>query len=182
MQVISSPRRLELAAIAAATFALTVVVMVYAITANGSPTMTFAGPVALVFLGVVTARALRTRVEFDADGGVYHGLVRTRRWSWGQVRFVGRQSAFAFGSTGATPELLLRGGGHLVLVGVADPRHPAAEDETVGRLRAAQEAYRATHPSAAEQLVALLKEPDVSADEQAGQGPDAEEQGGDRRD
>jgi len=170
MQVISSPRRLELAAVAAATFALTVVVMVYAISANGSPTMTFAGPVALVFLGVVTARAFRTRVEFDGEGGVYHGLVRTRRWSWAQVRVVARQTTYAFGSTGSTPELFLRGGGHLVLVGVADPRHPEAEDETVGRLRAAHEAYRATHPSTAEQVVALLRE------------PEAGERGGDRRD
>ena len=176
MQVISSPRRLELAAIAAAAFVLTVVVMVYAITANGSPTMTFAGPVALVFLGVVAVRARSARGEFDASGGVYHGLVRTRRWTWAGVRFVGRQTSYAFGSTGATPELVLRGGGRLVLVAVADPRRPDAEEETIGRLRAALADYQATHPSAAEQLVDLLKEKDASADEQAGQRAQAEEE------
>ena len=167
MQVVSSPRRFLIAGVAVVMAALIAVVTWWAIVSGKMAAMLAAGPICIAFLAVVVVRALRTRVEWDADGGRYHGLVRTRAWSWSEVRFVGRQSTYAFGSTGSTPELTLRGGRHLVLVGLSDPGHPDAEDAAIGRLRAAADAYKATHPSAAEQLVAMLTdEPAPAASDQ----------------
>lgn len=156
-QEFASPRRFTIVVAALALMAVTATMTSVAVASGRYPTMLVAGPIVMAFLVVATVRAVRTRVEVDADGGTYHGLVRTRRWSWGEVRFIGRQSTYALASTGSSPELTLRGGGHLVLVGVSDPKHPDAEDRLIATMRGLHEAYRAAHPTAAEQLAELLK-------------------------
>lgn len=156
MQVFASPRRFWVAGVSLAALVFVGAVLAFALAAGRAGTLVLAGPVCIAFLAIVTARALRTRLEVDAAGGTYFGLVRTRSWTWPQVRHVGRQTAYSFGSTGSTPEVLLRGGRHIVLVGLSNPRHPDAEDALIASCRDLHEAAKDASGSVAARLVAML--------------------------
>ncbi len=137
----------------------------------GAASMLVSAAVCEAFCLYVLARALRCRLEWDAEGGSYHGLTKTVRWTWDRVRSVGRQSVYAIGSTGSSPEVALLGGRRrIVLVGLSDPARPEAEDDLIARLRDALDAHRAAHPSAAQQLADLLRR-DARPD--AGEAPPA---------
>lgn len=153
MQVLRSPRRFRVAAMTAGALAIAAFVGL----AGGGvgsldqhPTThavsVLAAALSAAFLGYVTVRALLSRVELDEVGGRYVGLVRTIRWRWAQVRAVGRQRAYAFGSTGSSPALTLRRGREVVLVGLSDPGHPGAEDALIAALQAHLDAARAAAP------------------------------------
>lgn len=135
MQRFRSPRRFAVALGSALLAAGVMGLVAYALMAGTAGTILLAGPVCATFLLIVAVRAVRSRVELDATGGRYVGFVRTRSWRWTQARAVGRQSTFAVGSTGSTPEVALRDGTAIVLVALSDPRHPAAEDALIARCR-----------------------------------------------
>ena len=70
--------------------------------------------------------------------------------------------------------MLFRGGRTLVLVGLSDPKHPDAELAQIRLMQDALASYKATHPTAAEQLVALLRDEASGAETETGAAAEGE--------
>lgn len=156
----SVPRTIQVVALCGTVMALIALVALYAI-GNGSatPTVVLSVLVCEVFCLFVLVRALFCRVEWDAEGGVYHGLTKTLPWRWERVRSVGRQTAYVAGSTGTSPQITLQGGRRIVLVGLSDPRHPDAEERLMAALRE-HVTTLAPKRAAAQEIVDRLRERD----------------------
>ncbi len=136
MEVMTSPRRTVFSALALVGVVLVAAIVGVAASKPGDTTpLQLSGAASVVFLVFVAVRAFRCRLEVDAAGAVYRGLARTKRWAWSDVTSIDRQTVFAFGANGNAPQVTLRDGGAVVLVGLADPRHPDSEDRLIESLR-----------------------------------------------
>jgi hypothetical protein len=98
------PRRV-LAALMAAAGGLWVVVLLYLLSFEGVPLRTFLAVIFfVVFFGVSLVYYARTRIEVDARGITYRGMVRTRHYAFKDIRKVdvmpGPVTVYAIRDTG----------------------------------------------------------------------------------
>jgi hypothetical protein len=94
-----------LAALMAGAGLLWVTVLLYLLSFDGVPLKTFLAVIFfVVFFGVSVMYYARTRIEVDARGITYQGMVRTRRFSFTEIRKVdvlpGPVTVYAIRDTG----------------------------------------------------------------------------------